>query len=56
MAKEKSDGILGSAQTLARIVARFKKENLELYNQEKGIKKEFQAEKEQLNKEMSLLR
>ena len=55
MAKEKSDGILGSAQTLARTVARLTKENIELYNQEKGIKKKFQAEKEQLNKEIQQL-
>jgi hypothetical protein len=55
MAKEKSDRILRSVQTLARIVAHFDKENIELYNQEKGIKKEFQAKKEQLNKEIQKL-
>ena len=48
MAKEKSDGVhlIRSAQTLARIVARFEKESIELYNQEKRIKNEFQATKE----------
>ncbi len=57
MAKEKSDGVhlIRSAQTLARIVARFEKESIELYNQEKRIKNEFQATKEQLNKEIQKL-
>lgn len=57
MAKEKSDGVhlIRSAQTLARIVARFEKESIELYNQEKRIKNEFRAKVEQLNKEIQKL-
>ena len=56
MAKEKIDeGLKGSVQNLARIVARFEKENIELYNQEERIKKKFQTEKERLNKEIQKL-
>jgi hypothetical protein len=55
MAKEQSDQVLGDVQSLARIVAHFEKQSIELYNQEKRIKERFQAEKERLNKEIQEL-
>ena len=38
MAKEQSDQVLGHVQSLARIVAHFEKQSIELYNDSAKIK------------------